>query len=213
VKSVLSDEQIMQLEQSDDPASRDMARQLRERAEHRKRILTEVRAAGDWDQLLSLHGSEERAAVLVEALAHADGPETRADLFREWFNMCDALAPQREQLRAYLEETPFFTDEEGAKAVPDFPVVVYRGAWHDDDAEHALSWTTDRSFAEKFARGLVGMRARYVLGIYRADATPTIFRAVAIEAYGFLNGRGEHEVIAKTLRAVEPISELVSADG
>jgi hypothetical protein len=99
--------------------------------------------------------------------------------------------------------------------MPDFfqTSIVYRGAWHDDEVDRALSWTQDRAFAERFARGLTGFRARLVLGMYREDATPTIFRGYAEEAYAFFNGRGEREVVAKRVVGIEPIAELVSADG
>jgi hypothetical protein len=209
----MTPEDIAQLEQSDSPDARQMGREMRERWEYRERLLQEKRDAGDWEALLSLADSQERATVLVEALSAVESKEAYTHLFREWFNSCDALAPQREQLRAYLDETDFFTDELGAENTPDLPVVVYRGAWDDDEAERGLSWTVDREVAERFARGLVGPRARFVLGIYREDGTPTIFRAIATEAYGFLNDRGEKEVIAKKLRAVEQISVLVRADG
>lgn len=206
---MLTEEQIRELEASEAPEAREMAQRLRDGLAARARIEAEYRAKGDWDGLLSLAGSEHRAAVLVEALGALPTADERAKMMSEWFNLCDALAPHREQLRAYLDEMPFFTDEEGAESVPQFPVVVYRGAWADDDAENALSWTLDRAFAEKFARGLVGLRARLVLGMYREDSAPTIFRATAVEAYGYLNSRAEREVIAKKLRSVEPIAELV----
>lgn len=210
---MLTDAELRALEQSDAPEARALAKQMLEQRAGWERAVTEARDERDWDHYLMLHDSQTRGPALVTALSQVPDKTGKTALLRDWFSSCDALAPVREQLRAHLEDTDFFTDESGDGNVPDFPVVVYRGAWDDDDAEHALSWTTDRAFAERFCRGLTGMRARLVLGIYREDATPTIFRAVCTEAYGFLNDRAEHEVIAKTLRSVEPVSQLVRADG
>jgi hypothetical protein len=206
---------LRDMEASESPEARAMAQTLRQNQATRARIEAEYRAAGNWNGLLGLAGSENRAAVLVEALEATPGKEGKTELLRDWFSSCDALLPQREQLRAHLEQTTFFTDEEGAALMPDFfqTSIVYRGAWHDDEVDRALSWTQDRAFAERFARGLTGFRARLVLGMYREDATPTIFRGYAEEAYAFFNGRGEREVVAKRVVGIEPIAELVSADG
>lgn len=193
-------------------SEKELAAYFATQAARRQEYEAEFRASGDWDKLLGFADSQNRAAVLVEALDHCTEADERTSLLAEWFNSCDALAPQREQLRAHLEQTTFFTDEEGAASVPNFPVTVYRGAWDDDETDLALSWTTDLTFAERFARGLVGARARLILGMYREEGTPTIYRGTCVEAYGYLNSRGEHEVIAKKVRAVRPISQLVDAD-
>lgn len=210
---MLTKEQILELERSDDPDAQLMGQRTREGLVYRAQREQEMREAGDWDDLIGFADSHHRAAVLVEALGHCTSKAARTHLLREWFNACDALAPQREQLRAHLGQTDFFTDEAGAATPLQLPVTVYRGAWHDDEVEAALSWTTDLTFAERFCCSLVGPRARYVLGIYREDATPTVFRATCLEAYAFLNSRGESEVVAKRLTAIEAISELVIAHG
>ena len=158
---------------------------------------------------LALVGSEDRAAVLVDALKTTPSKASRRKLARKWFNSCDAIGPYRHALREQFEGIGFFTD--AAKAdVPEFPVTVYRGAWSDDDVAWALSWTTDREKAEWFARYLTSPRA-WFLGIKRDEdgVLPTVFQGTCIEAFGYLTDRDEHEVIAKTVVDIRPIAELV----
>lgn len=158
-----------------------------------------------WTHQLVMAGSEIRAPVLVRALQATPEPEGKRRLLSDWFNVCEAIAPCREELRAEMELAGFFSDDGGAP--PEVPVTIYRAAWEDDEAERALSWTTDRSVAERFCRGLVSLRAMF-LGIYRDDVEAYIWRATCTEMYGYLKGRDESEVIAKTLEDVEPIAAL-----
>lgn len=210
---MITEDTIEQMLASDNPEARAMGERFREQAALRARLENQYREAGDWGALLSLADSQHRAAFLVEALDATPDRLGKQELLAHWFSICDALLPQREALRAHLEQTNFFTDEDGAKLMPDAfqPVTVYRGAWHDDEVWSALSWTTDRAVAERFARGLTGIRSRLILGMYREDATPTIFRGYARDAYAFFNGRSEHEVVAKRVIDIEPIAELVAA--
>ena len=163
----------------------------------------------DWEHELMMADSGTRAHALVAALQATPDPAEKAKLLGGWFNSCDALSPWRDELREEMELSDFFTDgdEHDPVKVPKFPRYVYRGAWEDDDAEVALSWTTKQKTAEWFARYLTSPRAMF-LGIYRDDVEPLVFRARCHEAYGFLNGRGEHEVVAKRLTAVKPILAL-----
>jgi hypothetical protein len=179
-----------------------------ERAAHRAKIEEDARARGDWNELLGLADSQNRAERLVEACRAVSDDEAR-HLLTEWFNICDALEPWRDELREQFERVGYVTDDPAI--VLDLPVKVYRGAWEDDDAWLALSWTKSRAIAERFARGLTGMRSRFVLGTYREGVTPYIFEADCTEAYGYLTGRDEHEVIAKALVNVRPIAALVPA--
>jgi hypothetical protein len=153
-------------------------------------------------------GSEARAEVLAREAAELPAKEA-AELLADWFNVCDALAPARFDLRRQFERCEFVGDY---AAAPELPVTVYRAAWDDDDAATALSWTTDREVAERFCRGLTGLRAMF-LGIWRDDATPTIFEGLCTEAYGYLTSRDEHEVIAKTVVGIRPIAELITEPG
>ena len=160
----------------------------------------------DWTREIVLADSQNRAAVLVRALEATPDAAGKAEMLASWFNICDAIGNNLGALREQFELADPVSDDEWRV---DLPVVVYRGAYHDDDSVNALSWTTERSTAEFFARALVGLRSRIVLGMYRDDATPTIFQAVCTDAYGFLNGRGEHEILAKRVVDVHPIAELV----
>lgn len=162
----------------------------------------------DWNHALIMVGSEDRAPVLVEALQATPDPAGKQELLRDWFNSCEAIAPVREELRAELELSGFFTDAEDDRECPQPPFVVYRAAWEDDEAELALSWTTDHKVAERFCKGLVSLRAMF-LGIYREDVDAYVWRGVCHAMYGYLTGRGESEVIAKTISGVHAISVLV----
>lgn len=160
-----------------------------------------------WTHQLVMAGSEIRAPVLAQALRATRGKKAKRQLLADWFNVCEALAPAREELRVQMELAGFFTDHDGAP--PELPVTVYRAAWEDDEAELALSWTTDLAVAERFCKGLVSLRAMF-LGIYRDDVDAYVWRATCTEMYGYLTGRDEHEVIAKTLEDVEPIASLIT---
>lgn len=166
----------------------------------------------DWSRALMFADSQHRAGVLVAALQDTPDPAEKAKLLADNFNICDALLPWREELREEMEQSDFFIDGEPFEyTVPKFPRYVYRGAWEDDEAELALSWTTSKKRAEWFASYLTGMRAAF-LGIRRREGvSPVVFRARCHEAYGYLNGRGEQEVVAKRLTAVTPILKAVLA--
>lgn len=163
--------------------------------------------AAEWNRELSLVGSEDRARVLVAALDGVPSRKAKAALLREWFNLCDAQAPYRVELWDAFAAVGWVTDVEDDALLPEFPVTVYRAAWEDDEIEDALSWTTSREVAERFARGLTSMRARF-LGIYRDDVEPWIWQATAESAYAYFNDRGEHEVVPQVLTDVEPIAVL-----
>ena len=160
----------------------------------------------DWNHVLMMVGSESRTPVLIGALAATESKEAKQKLLADWLNMCEAQSPFREELREQLELAGFFTDDEEG-APPETPVTVYRAAWEDDEAERALSWTTERSVAEFFCRHHTSFRAMF-LGIYRDDVDMVIWQGTCHEMYGWLTGRSESEVIAKTLSDVEPIALL-----
>jgi hypothetical protein len=166
-----------------------------------------VTVSDDNDRRLALVGSENRAQVLVDILDHTDDAGEARDLLAEWFNVCDALAPYRHDLRRHLERVHAAGLTIGGPA--DTPCVVFRGAWEDDDAASALSWTTSLDVAQRFARGLTGMRAQF-LGIRREGVNALVFRGVCLDAYGALDDREEQEVVARTVRSVEPIQKLVT---
>lgn len=161
------------------------------------------------DEALGWCDSQDRAAELVRRLQAAPSVRGKQRLLREWFNMCDALAPWADQLREQFELAGFVTDVKDG--IPSTPVMVYRGAWHDDDLNKALSWTTDRAIAERFARGLVGMRSRLILGTYREDSTPTIFTGACAQMLGYFDSRGEKEVVCGKVLGAHAIAELVAA--
>jgi hypothetical protein len=128
-------------------------------------------------------------------------------MLAEWFNLCDALAPWRDDLREQFERVGFVTDTDDALVLP---ATVYRAAWEDDDVENALSWTLDLAIAELFCKGLTSPRA-WFLGIKRDDVEAYIWQATCLEAFGYLDSREEQEVIAKTLTNITPIAKLVAA--
>jgi hypothetical protein len=159
----------------------------------------------DWNKRLSLAGSENRAPVLVQALDAATTRQEKADLLREWFNLCDALSPERHSLRIHFDQVGWVEDE----TPPEFPCTVYRAGWEDDDVATGLSWTTEREVAEKFARILISPRGMF-LGIYRDDVEPWIWQATCVSAFAYFNGRGEHEVVPNVLTDIEPVARLIT---
>lgn len=154
---------------------------------------------------LALTGSESRAGVLAEICLEAS-PKYARELLAHWFNLCDALAPSHEPLRAACERAGYFSD---TAERPPMPCTVYRAAWEDDDIEGALSWTLDYAAAEKFCKYLTSPRAWW-LGMKREDATAMIFRGTCTRAYGYLTSRDEAEVIAARVERIVPIAHLVS---
>lgn len=160
----------------------------------------------EMERALALVGSEDSAAVLVDALQTTESKKTKRKLLSEWFNCCDALGSHRHELREQFLLAGFVTDT--AAAPPETPVHVYRAAWEDDDIYTALSWTTERSVAERFCRGLTSPRAMF-LGIYRQDVEAYVWQATCVQMLGYLEGRGEYEVIAGEVDNAEPIAVLV----
>ena len=62
--------------------------------------------------------------------------------------------------------------------------------------------------AERFCRGLIGPRARYVFGINRPMNVPTVWQAVCTRAMGYFTERGESEIIPESVTLVHAIAEL-----
>jgi hypothetical protein len=79
---VITEEMLRDMEASESPEARAMAQTLRQNQATRARIEAEYRAAGNWNGLLGLAGSENRAAVLVEALEATPGKEGKTELLR-----------------------------------------------------------------------------------------------------------------------------------
>jgi hypothetical protein len=152
-------------------------------------------------------GSENRAAVLIACLDECTTIEAKRALLADWFNVCEANAPYRHELREHFAAAGWLTDEAGRDEPPDFPCTVYRAAWEDDDVETALSWTTSKETAEFFARHLVSLRAQF-LGIYREDVDPWIWEATCESAFAYFNDRGEFEVVPEILSDIRPIAVL-----
>lgn len=159
-----------------------------------------------WDEPLAMAGSETRGGVLVAALKATPDPIDKRQLLAEWFSVCESLRPYLDELREQARLAGYFTDSPDEPEIT-APVVVYRGAWEDDDTERAISWTLKRETAEFFCRMISGPRGAF-LGMHRADAEPHVFRGLATEVLGYLNGREEHEVIVGAIRNVEAISAL-----
>lgn len=164
-----------------------------------------------YDHRLNMADSQTRAAALVE-ICQGETVENARALLAHWFNICDAVRPWLPALREQFERcAPVTDDPVRMRKELKLPCVVYRGAWHDDDTAAALSWTLDREDAEKFCRIISGPRG-WFLGMKRDDARATVFRGVCVEAYGYLTGRDESEVIAARVEEIEPISALMSAE-
>lgn len=208
----LTEEQLQELEQIDHPEAQAMAQRMREGLAYRAQREQELREAGEWDELIGFADSHNRAAVLVEALDHCASKTERTALLREWFNSCDAIGGQSGPLREHFQRAGFVTDiaaDDTETPQLLLPTTVYRAQWGKDKPPvTALSWTLRREVAESFARYLTGPRAWY-LGIRREDDEPWIWQARCTEAFGWITGRGEAEVIAKTLVDLLPISKLV----
>lgn len=151
-------------------------------------------------------GSEARAQVLAQEAAKASPAQARK-LLAEWFNLCDALEPWADQLRAQFERVGFVSDSDTPAPKP--PLVVYRAAWNDGDPVKALSWTGSLDRAKWFAKYLTGVRAQW-LGMKRTDGQVLVYRGLCTEMFGYLTSRGEEEVIAKSVIDIEPILALVT---
>jgi len=162
----------------------------------------------DADRRLTMCDSHFRGAQLLRELQDEPDDIVAADLLAEWWNMCDAFKPSAAGLREQLLRVGFVTDHPEVPP-PALPVTVYRGAWDDDDPATALSWTLSREIAERFAHGLVGMRAKLIFGIDRPDNDPMIWQATCTEMLGWITGRGEQEVIVGKISDAAPIAQLL----
>ena len=145
----------------------------------------------DMERRLALVGSENRAEVLVELLQQTPSKKTARKLLRDWFNVCEALAPWTADFREQFERVGYVSDSEEKL---DFPITVYRAAYEDDDIDNALSWTTSRATAEFFARHHTSFRAQF-LGLYRDDVDMLIWQGTAHSALAYFTGRDEHEIV------------------
>lgn len=145
-----------------------------------------------YDNALMMADSGQRGGVLLDIVRQVDADEGRA-LLAHWFNMCDAIKPWADGLLAEIRRCAPIIDSD--RLVPAAPLVVYRGAWHDDDPSDAISWSLKQETAEQFCRIISGPRG-WFLGVRRDDAMAVVWRAICVQPLGFITGRGEEEILS-----------------
>lgn len=146
--------------------------------------------------------SVSRGGELVKILQARPDAEFKNKLLKRWFPDCEALKPWLNELREEFHKAGFVADTDEALQLP---VRVYRAAWDGDDAQCALSWTTDLEVAKIIAAMCNSDRGRY-LGIHRDDVCMKIYTGICTEALGYLVARGESEVIAGNVEDIETIA-------
>jgi hypothetical protein len=164
-----------------------------------------------YDDRLSMVGSEGRAGVLLDVVRAAE-PDVGNALLAYWFTICDALKPWAAGLREEFRRCGYVTDDKRRKQFKRTRQ-VYRGGWHDDAEETAISWTTSRETAEFFCRYLTGPRS-WFLGIRRDDSIPVVFTGTVEpdQCLARFNGREEKEVIVGRIDDREILSGLMTPD-
>ncbi len=197
----LTDEQLDQMG--------DVGATIRENRILKAKILAEARAKGDWQELLMMAESQERAPILLETLQAVDDERART-FMAEWFNSTEAFGDLAPAFREQFDRLGFVTDDDDGK-MPDLPVTVYRAQWEKDpEPTEALAWSVRRDVAERFAHYITSVRARLILGIHREDDEPVIWQATAHEAYAWFVSRDEEEIVPKVLTDLRMISRLIT---
>jgi hypothetical protein len=156
-----------------------------------------------------LFDSYERLLPLIGA-TWGESPEVFWPLFLEWWNMCDggswALSPvllsllRKKQAERSAIEFMKQADREAFEAMKD-PMICYRGCGKAQ--VRGFSWTTDRSVAEKFARG----------GRFPTPPTPVIASAMVKKSAIFFicNDRKESEIVVDPKRLSRPKIEYAES--
>jgi len=149
------------------------------------------------DRSLGPHsgGSEHRAPVFIELLNGATTHEEFWRIFQTGYYTLDDIWQYRTELKRLLDRRPsagnYFdkSDKASYDRLPEL-FTVYRGC--SFPKIRALSWTTDRSIAEEFARG------------HRIIAVPLAVVAQATipkeAVYTVATGRSESEVVVNWRR-------------
>ena len=149
------------------------------------------------DRLLGPYSgeSEHRAPIFIQLLDGATNHEEFWRIFQTGWSALDATWQYRTELKRLLDRRPsacnYFdkSDKASYDRLPEL-VTVYRGC--SFPKIRALSWTTDRSIAEDFARG------------HRRIAVPLAVVAQATipkeAVYTVATGRSESEVVVNWRR-------------
>jgi hypothetical protein len=143
-------------------------------------------------EFLPLCDSYERIYALVLVLPHAPTPTDVLKIFLDWWSYCDAPWPERSHLSEILRTAcakvaiaDLLPPNERAfyDSLPDV-VPVWRGC--ERGHERGMSWTTDRSVAERFA---IGKRC--------VNHAPTLVRAEIPKEHilGVFCNRNEREIV------------------
>jgi hypothetical protein len=163
----------------------------------REQMILDAYRREDWERLLTLCSSQDRAEVLVEALDNVARPRARR-LMRQFWTVTDATRDFWPQIIEAFEYCGFVSDTR-KRFADEEPVVIYRGDLGDGDG---ISWTTCLKRAEWFAGYCRSVRAA-IVGIPPEHGVPTVWKAEVIgrEILGYFEGREEQEVVVRPLPA------------
>ncbi len=170
---------------------------------------------------MTMCGSEDRAAVLVEIAREVEGAGMLRELLIEFWTMIEAWGGStiRGEMFEILKRVGYVSDTDerpphGSFAGVEGVLTIYRGnAGEDPLAGHA--WTLSAEVGQLFACLPFTMRGAFLglcrdgsFGEIREGAVATVWRARVLEreVLGYFTGRGEQEIVVDpaTLMLVEP---------
>jgi hypothetical protein len=162
------------------------------------------------EQQLAFFSSYDRTIALVFVLLRAPSTADRLETFLAWWNMCDAPWSVRTPLTGILKEAcaevrmPDLLPPIARSFCDELPALapVWRGC--ERGRERGMSWTTDRSVAERFA---IGQRC--------VNKTPTLVSAKIPKQHilGVFVDRNEKEIVLNFRRLRSVFSEPLEVPG
>jgi len=173
--------------------------------------------AGEYDEVLMLHGSEERAAALIACCECVDDHEAHRLVQRGW--SCTEAWSGDPELREGMYHliqrvAPVVTyNEKNERRCPSGIVTIFRGNNGETPDTGLGSWTLDYDVAVTFASATKSLRGMF-LGIYDEDGIPSIWRAYvpAGRILGYFDDRMEQEVVVDAADLID-VTLVAQAEG
>jgi len=193
---MLTQEQIDAMPEADRP----MWQRALDSLARKDDVIREAMEEGDYDRVLVMHGSEQRALPLIACCADVCDGEARR-LVEKWWSVTEAWSGDpvlRAGMHDLIKRVAYVEtlDEDHPRPLPSGMVTIFRGNNGETPDEGVGSWTLDYDQAVFFASATKSLRGMF-LGLYDEDGVPSIWRAYvpAGKVLGYFDDRAEQEVV------------------
>lgn len=192
---MLTQEQIDAMPEGDRP----MWQQLVDAKARKDEVVHEAMEEGDYDQVLMLHGSEQRALPLIACCSEVSTDKAR-ELVKKWWSVTEAWSGDpmlRAGMHDLIKRVAYVEtfDHNNPRPLPSGLVQIFRGN-NGEVPDGVGSWTLDYDQACFFASATKSLRGMF-LGLYDENGVPSIWQAYVPsgKVLGYFDDRAEQEVV------------------